>query len=143
MRKVVRSAFFLFLGLGLLLIVADEVWRWKNREKLDYLDVKIWTDENHISGSVRGKEKEKAKELIEKLAGNGRVVWFGAPQLSNCILEIWDAWEERFYRVCRGENRKWYVQLPGSSGGRNTERYLEVGGEKVKDVISKITVLLR
>ena len=143
MGKIVRSAFFLFFGFGLLLMIADEVWKRKNREKLDYLDVKIWTERDYISGSVRGKEKEKVKELIENLAGNGRVVWFGAHQLSDCPLEIWDNWEERFYRVCKGKNGKWYVQLPGSYQGRSAERYFEVKGEETMKSIKRLEEMFR
>ena len=142
MIRLVRSTFFLLLGLGALLMTADKAWRWKNREKFDYLDVKIWTAGDHISRSVRGKEKEEVKKLIEELAKDSKTVWLGAPQLSDCPLELWDAWEEEFYSVCRGKDGKWYVQLPGSSRGRSTERYFAVEGERVKDVIDKVTALL-
>ncbi len=138
-----RHKLFLgFFALGFAFMMADEAWRWKNREKFDYLDVEIWAEKGYLSVSFKGKERDQVKRLVEELAKSGKVVWFGAPQLSNCILEIWDAWEEEFYRVCRGENRKWYVQLPGSSGGRSTERYFEVEEKEVLEMMEKLRELL-
>ena len=143
MRKIVRSAFFLFLGFGLLLIVAEQVWKRKNREKFDYLDVKIWTGGDYISGSLRGKEKEKARKLIENLAENGNVILFGVPRIFDGLLEIWDNWEERFYRVCKGKNGKWYVHLPGSYQGRSTERFFEAKEKEVREVVKKLEEMFR
>ena len=143
MRKVVRSAFFLFFGLGLLLIVADEVWKRKNVEKFDYLDVKIWTEGDYVSGSLRGKEKERAQEMIEELAESGKAVWFGAPRFLECPVEIWDAWKEEFYRVCKGKYGRWYVQLPGSYQGRGAERYFEVKEEEARKAIKKLEEMFR
>ena len=120
----------------------DEAWKRKNREKFDYADINIWTDRKYIFETLKGRKKERAKRLIEELARNGKVVWLVAPPLSDCPLKLWDAWEERFYSVCRGKDGKWYVQLPGSSKGRSTERYFEVEEERVKDVIGKVTALL-
>lgn len=137
-----HKIFLSFLAIGLVLMVLDELWKMRNKKNLDYVDVRVRTDGNYISGSIRGRDKEKVKELIEKLAENGKVVWFGAPQLSDCPLELWDAWEERFYRVCRGKDDKWYVQLPGSYQGRSAERYFETEEGKAGTVITKIKQLL-
>ena len=136
--KTGHKLFLGFLALGVVFIMADEVWRWKNREKFDYVDVKIWIDGRYISETLKSKEKERIKKLVEDLAESGKAVWFGAPRLYNCILELWDAWKEEFYFVCRGKDGKWYVQLPGSSRGRSTERYFEIKEEEAKEIIRRI-----
>ena len=136
--KLRHKLFLGFLGLGLIFMALEEVAKRKNRDRIDYADLEVWEGKKLLSRTLRGKEKEKAKRLIRELAGSGKAVWFGSPKLSECVVWLWDNWEETFYRVCRGKNGKWYVQLPGSWRGRSTERYFEVEERKALEVAEKL-----
>ncbi len=142
-RRAIRVSFLIFLGVGLVLMLADELYKRMNREDFMYLDLTILTEDGELHYTLRDKGRiERVREFMYSMADGGRVVWFGAPELGECVLEMWDNWEESFYRLCRGRDSRWYFQFPGSSGGRKTENYYEVEEVEVKRLIERLRAVL-
>ena len=141
--KVVKVLFVLFLIVGLILMVLDEIYRRMNKEELVYMDIALTFEGKEIRETVREERQvERFRDLFRSLAKAGSVVWFGVPDVTECPLRVWDNWEKDFYKLCEGRDGKWYVELPGSSGGRSTDNYYEVGEEEVKSTMEKVKTLL-
>lgn len=126
MRKAFRGFFFLFIGVGLVLWIGDEIYRGINRDKLDYLDITLWEAGNYTKKTLVGEDKKWVKKVLKDLAKEGKVVWFGAPDIADCPFSAWDNWEREFYEICKDRENKWYVVVPGSSKGTSTSNYYQV-----------------
>ena len=116
----------------------DEIYRRIYKKEEGYVDLKLWTERGIFSVTLKGEERKRAKDLLKSLKSFKGVVWFGAPDIENCPVELWDSEEKEFYSLCRGRDGKWYLSLPGSYQGRSTTNYYRVDEEKALGVLKEV-----
>ena len=140
MKEKIKKCFLFYLAVGGVIWIASEIDRYMRKDELSYLKITVWRERSLDMFFVEDTEKiREVKEMFNSFRSLKRAVHFGVPaDIKDCPVEVWDNYEGQFYKLCNGENGRWYIALPGSWKGRSTTNYYEVSKEEARKVIKKI-----
>jgi len=139
LRKVLiwfRNLYLGFIGVGAILFVADWTYRkLTGKEEEKYVRISIYYP-SYESELVKGEERiQSIFKEFERFRGLKRTVW-GFPPDCKTYVSLWHGDEE--YELCRGQDGRWYVGLPGSWKGRSTTNYYKLSKEEADLLIERI-----